>query len=55
MGRPAALPVGPTDEELWKAWEMPEYEALSKEDTINQLRAVLARLGRPSTNPENQQ
>ena len=35
--------TGPTDEELWQAWEIPEYEALSKQDTINQLRAVLAR------------
>jgi len=41
----------PTDEQLWQAWELPEYEALSKQDTINQLRAVLARWGRPAINP----
>jgi hypothetical protein len=41
----------PTDEELWQAWELPEYEALSKQDTINQLRAVLARWGRPAIEP----
>jgi hypothetical protein len=41
----------PTDEQLWQAWELPEYEALSKQDTINQLRAVLARWGRTTPHP----
>ena len=42
--RVAAWVRGLTDEQLLEAWELPEYEPLSRGDTIMQLREVFARL-----------
>ena len=38
-----------TDDQLMEAWEWPEYEPMSRADTIIQLREFLARIRPPAT------
>lgn len=40
-------PLTVEDENLWEAWGLPEYEPLSKSDTIAHLKEFLDRLGSP--------
>lgn len=40
-------PLTAEDENLWEAWGLPEYEPLSKSDTIGHLKEFLDRLGFP--------